>query len=39
MIIVTGHVITNAENRAAIEAEGVAHCRRSRAERHLHGLT
>jgi quinol monooxygenase YgiN len=32
MIIVTGHVITNAENRAAIEAEGVAHCRRSRAE-------
>jgi quinol monooxygenase YgiN len=32
MIIVTGHVIANAENRAAIEAEGVAHCRRSRAE-------
>jgi quinol monooxygenase YgiN len=32
MIIVTGHVITNDENRAAIEAEGVAHCRRSRAE-------
>ena len=32
MIIVTGHVVTNAENRAAIEAEGVAHCQRSRAE-------
>lgn len=32
MIIITGHVITNAENRAAIEAEAVAHCRRSRAE-------
>jgi quinol monooxygenase YgiN len=32
MIIVTGHVVTNADNRAAIEAEGVAHCRRSRAE-------
>jgi quinol monooxygenase YgiN len=32
MIIITGHVVTNAENRAAIEAEAVAHCRRSRAE-------
>ncbi len=32
MIIVTGSVLTNANNRAAIEAEGVAHCRRSRAE-------
>ncbi|MEQ1550330.1 MAG: antibiotic biosynthesis monooxygenase [Sphingorhabdus sp.] len=32
MIIVTGHIITNADNRAAIEAEAVAHCRRSRAE-------
>jgi quinol monooxygenase YgiN len=32
MIIVTGSVLTNADNRAAIEAEGVAHCRRSRAE-------
>lgn len=32
MIIVTGKVLTNAENRAAIEAESVAHCRRSRAE-------
>lgn len=32
MIIVTGSVLTNAENRAAIEAEAVAHCRRSRAE-------
>lgn len=32
MIIVTGHVIANEANRAAIEAEGVAHCRRSRAE-------
>jgi quinol monooxygenase YgiN len=32
MIIVTGSVLTNADNREAIEAEGVAHCRRSRAE-------
>jgi quinol monooxygenase YgiN len=32
MIIVTGHVVANAENRAAIEAAGVDHCRRSRAE-------
>lgn len=32
MIIVTGHVLTNAENRSAIEAECVAHSRRSRAE-------
>ena len=32
MIIVTGHVLTSAANRAAIEAEGVTHCRRSRAE-------
>ena len=32
MIIITGHVITHAENRLAIEAEAVAHCRRSRAE-------
>lgn len=32
MIIVTGHVLTNAENRAAIEAECVAHSQRSRAE-------
>jgi quinol monooxygenase YgiN len=32
MIIITGHVITNVANRAAIEAEGVAHCQRSRAE-------
>ncbi len=32
MIIVTGHVITNDQNRAAIEAESIAHCRRSRAE-------
>jgi quinol monooxygenase YgiN len=32
MIIVTGSVLTNADNRAAIEAESVAHCRRSRVE-------
>lgn len=32
MIIVTGHVIANDVNRAAIETEGVAHCRRSRVE-------
>ena len=32
MIIITGHVITNAQNRAAIEAEAIAHCIRSRAE-------
>jgi quinol monooxygenase YgiN len=32
MIIVTGTVVTNSKNRAGIEAEGVAHCRRSRAE-------
>jgi quinol monooxygenase YgiN len=32
MIVVTGSVLTNAENRAAIEAEAVAHCQRSRAE-------
>lgn len=32
MIIITGSVLTNAENRAAIEAECVAHSQRSRAE-------
>ena len=32
MIIITGSVLTNANNRAAIEAESVAHCARSRAE-------
>ena len=32
MIIVTGSVETNTENRGVIEAECVAHCRRSRAE-------
>ena len=32
MIIITGSVLTNADNRAAIEAESVAHCARSRAE-------
>jgi quinol monooxygenase YgiN len=32
MIIITGHIITNSENRAAIQAESVAHCARSRAE-------
>lgn len=32
MIIVTGHVLTNAENRAAIEAECIALSQRSRAE-------
>jgi quinol monooxygenase YgiN len=32
MIVVTGSVLTNTGNRAAIETEGVAHCRRSRAE-------
>ncbi len=32
MIIVTGSVLTNADNRAAIEAESIAHCQRSRAE-------
>jgi quinol monooxygenase YgiN len=32
MIIVTGHLATNDANRAAIEAEAVAHCQRSRAE-------
>lgn len=32
MIIITGSVLTNAHNRAAIEAECVAHCRRSRNE-------
>lgn len=32
MIIITGSVLTNADNRAAIEAESVAHCQRSRAE-------
>lgn len=32
MIIVTGHVIANDSNRAAIEAEGAAHSARSRAE-------
>lgn len=32
MIIITGSVLTNADNRAAIEAESIAHCRRSRAE-------
>ena len=32
MIIITGGVLTNVQNRAAIEAEAVAHCRRSRAE-------
>ncbi len=32
MIIITGSILTNADNRAAIEAESVAHCVRSRAE-------
>ena len=32
MIIITGSVLTNDANRALIEAESVAHCRRSRAE-------
>jgi quinol monooxygenase YgiN len=32
MIIVTGSVLTNTENRAAISVEAVAHCRRSRTE-------
>jgi quinol monooxygenase YgiN len=32
MIIITGSVLTNADNRSAIEAESIAHCRRSRAE-------
>jgi quinol monooxygenase YgiN len=32
MIVVTGHVVADAANREAIEAEGVAHCQRSRAE-------
>ncbi len=32
MIIITGSVLTNAENRTAIEAEAVTHCQRSRAE-------
>ena len=32
MIIVLGSVRTDAENRAAIEAESIAHCTRSRAE-------
>ena len=32
MIIVIGSILTNGENRAAILAESVEHCRRSRAE-------
>lgn len=32
MIVITGSVLTNAENRAEIEALGIEHCRRSRAE-------
>ena len=32
MIIVLGSVRTDAGNRAAIEAESIAHCARSRAE-------
>ncbi len=32
MIVVTGSVLTSADNREAIEAESVAHCQRSRAE-------
>jgi quinol monooxygenase YgiN len=32
MIIITGHIITNAENRAAVEAESIAHCARARSE-------
>jgi quinol monooxygenase YgiN len=32
MIIITGSVLANASNRAAIEAESIAHCKRSRAE-------
>lgn len=32
MIIVTGSIVTDANNRAAIEAECIAHSRRSRAE-------
>ena len=32
MIIITDSVLTNADNRATIEAESVTHCRRSRAE-------
>jgi quinol monooxygenase YgiN len=32
MIIVTGSVLTNTDNRGAILAEAIAHCRRSRAE-------
>ena len=32
MIIIIGSILTNADNRAAIEAESVAHCARSRAE-------
>jgi quinol monooxygenase YgiN len=32
MIIITGSVLTNPDNRAEIEALCVAHCQRSRAE-------
>ena len=32
MIIITGSIITNHENRARIEALAIEHCRRSRAE-------
>ena len=32
MIIITGSVLTNPDNREAIEAESIAHCRRSLAE-------
>ncbi len=32
MIIITGSVLTNAETRAEIEADCIAHSRRSRAE-------
>lgn len=32
MIVITGSVITNADNRERIEALAIEHCRRSRAE-------
>ena len=32
MILITGSVLTNADNRTAIEAESISHCQRSRAE-------
>lgn len=32
MIVITGSVLTDAGNRAGIEALAIAHCRRSRAE-------